>query len=131
MNNSLIIFFDGVCNLCNGFVDFLIKRNKQNLFKFASLQGSTAKSYLDESTLNELKTVVVYYDGKILKKSDAILIIFKKLGPFWCLLYLFKPIPRFLRDLIYDFIAQNRYRLFGKKDTCRLPTEQEKSYFLD
>ncbi|MDH5581934.1 MAG: DCC1-like thiol-disulfide oxidoreductase family protein [Bdellovibrionales bacterium] len=131
MDDSLIVFFDGVCSLCNGFVDFLMSHNKNKKLKFASLQGNTAKSYIDQISLNELKTIIVYHKGKTFKKSEAIFLIVKNLGAPWNLFIIFRLIPRFICDAIYDFIARHRYEIFGKKDTCRIPTEDEKSYFLD
>ncbi len=126
-----IIFFDGVCSLCNGFVDFILERDKKHLFSFASLQGEHAKLKLNKQDLG-LGSVVLSEDDKTYYKSTAVLRIFFALGGGWTMLSLtLSVIPVFLRDKVYDQIAKNRYRLFGKHDSCRLPTQDEKAYFLD
>ncbi len=128
----MLILFDGVCNLCNGFVNFVIDRDSQNHFKFAPLQSQMGQKILQDFNLQttDFQTVILLKDNKILKKSDAVLEIVKYLdGPLRFLQYT-KIIPRFLRDLVYDFVAANRYRFFGKQDTCRIPTPELKSKFL-
>ena len=124
-----IIFFDGVCNLCNGFVDFVIDRDG-GIHKFASLQGETAQKILGERAI-VLDSVILWSDGKILEKSSAALSIANEMGFPWALSGIFWLVPRFLRDWVYDFVAKNRYRFFGKRETCRLPTPGEKARFLD
>jgi predicted DCC family thiol-disulfide oxidoreductase YuxK len=125
-----IVFFDGHCNLCNGFVNFLIRRQKKHSLQVAPLQGTTAKEKLEASHL-ELNTIV-YFDGeKSWQKSTAVLHILMELGSLWrTLAFAGQIFPRPLRDFIYDLVAKNRYRLFGRQDTCRLPTESEKERFL-
>ncbi len=129
MNEKSIIFFDGVCGLCNGFIDFIIRRDKQNIFKMASLQGNYAKEHLKAH--HDLKTVVFSHRGKLFVKSEAVLQIFSLMSFPWNLLIIFRIFPRFMRDYFYDIVAKNRYEIFGKRDTCRLPNEKEKEYFLD
>ncbi len=125
-----IIFFDGVCSLCNGFVDFVIKRDSKNLFKFSSLQSGTATSVLGSNF--GLATIVFYDDGHQHIKSTAVLKILFQLGGGWTLFAIFASgIPVILRDLIYNFIAKNRYKFFGRRQTCRLPTETERKLFLE
>lgn len=128
-----IILFDGVCNLCNGFVQFVIKRDPESKFRFASLQGKSAqvilKNNIRESALYD--SVVFVSRGLAWQKSDAVLNILKEMGGLWKVLFVFKLMPRFLRDAVYDFIAANRYRLFGKRDNCMVPTTELKSRFLD
>jgi predicted DCC family thiol-disulfide oxidoreductase YuxK len=130
MTDRQIIFFDGVCNLCNGFVDFLVSRDKEQVFFFAPLQGETARLRLAADVPAKLNSVVLWNQGQILEKSDAALMILQQLGGIWWLSRLFWIVPAFLRDLIYDLVAVNRYRLFGRRETCRLPTPEEKARFL-
>lgn len=130
MTDRQIIFFDGLCNLCNAFVDFLIKRDKDLNFSFAPLQGETARQKLPAGQPAKLNSVVLWNQGEILEKSDAALMILQQLGGLWWLMRVFWVVPAFLRDLVYDFVAANRYRFFGKRETCRLPTPEEKARFL-
>ena len=127
MTGKQIIFFDGVCNLCNAFVDLVMKRDVDEHFLFAPLQGETAKEKALDSSL---KTVILWNQGELLKKSDAALMVLQQLGGIWWFARVFWIVPGFLRDLAYDLVAANRYRLFGKRETCRLPTPQEKARFL-
>ena len=130
MNQEHIIFFDGVCNLCNNAVDFIIKRDVQGVFKFAPLQGETAKSLLSREKLESLDSLILYRGGVAFLRSNAAINIAKELSSPWSLISYFKWIPLVLRDGIYNMIAKSRYRLFGKKDTCRLPTKAQKELFL-
>ncbi len=125
-----IIFFDGVCGLCNGFVDFVIARDKNNSFYFSPLQSDFAQKNLPAEFVNDLKTIVVKIDGQVYKKSRAVLKVTNKLGGFWKLLSIARFLPTFVLDFFYDYIATNRYKFFGKKETCRLPTPEEKIRFI-
>ena len=125
-----ILFFDGVCNLCNGFVNFLVWADQKRALQVASLQGKHAEKLLGQE-FRKLDSVVLYDEGEIYQRSDAVLQSFRLLGFPWNLLLLFFLVPRFIRDFIYDCIASGRYQMFGKRDTCRLPTPEEKKYFLD
>jgi predicted DCC family thiol-disulfide oxidoreductase YuxK len=127
-----IILFDGVCNLCNNAVDFIIKRDKKNRFKFSSLQDNSSLKLLNEFNLQEgyLDSIILISGDKIFYKSRAALEISKKLSGIWPLFYSLILIPAFIRDPVYEWIARNRYKWFGKKSTCRLPKEEEKSKFL-
>lgn len=116
-----IIFFDGVCLLCNGFVDFLHILDKSNKFYYAPLQGKTARSVLDRQ-LQQLDMVVFRNArGKIFVKSEAVLEIAATLGGVLSILRFFKIIPTHARDWLYDRIVELRYDWFGKRDTCRMP----------
>ena len=126
-----VLFFDGVCGLCNRAVDFLLKIDKQHKLHFAPIQGETAKDVLPENLTENLDTVILYEKEKLYYKSDAALRSLKISGGWWRYLYYFKFLPRFIREFIYDIIAENRYDWFGKRDACRLPTPEEKKYFLD
>ncbi len=124
-----ILFFDGVCNLCNGFVDFLIHRDSNLLF--APLQGKAAQQYLPKEFTQSMPSVVLWSEGNIKIKSDGALAVLGELGGVWVLMKVFWLVPKFLRDMVYDFVAHNRYRMFGKRDTCRLPTAEERERFLE
>jgi len=127
-----VILFDGVCNLCNNSVLFIIKRDPKAKFKFASLQSEFGKSNLEKFGLpiTELNSVLFIKEGKLFQKSNAALEIAKQLGGVWPVFYIFKLVPAFLRDGVYSWIARNRYRWFGKKDACMIPTPELKSRFL-
>jgi predicted DCC family thiol-disulfide oxidoreductase YuxK len=125
-----IIFFDGHCNLCNGFIDFLIRHDhKKNIF-YSPLQGLAAKK-LGLSQDNNLKSVVFHDGHQVFQKSRAVIHVFCELGGVWSLVKVFKLTPSFILDLFYDLIAKNRYKIFGYKQTCRVPTAAEKVQFLD
>lgn len=127
-----IVFFDGICHLCNAFVDFLVRHDHHHRLHFAPLQGQTAALRLPFPHREELGSVVIWHQGEILTKSQAVLMIFRILGGRWRLFAQIAAIcPRWLRDLIYDWIAKNRYRWFGMRETCRLPSPMEKSRILD
>ena len=131
-DSSPIIFFDGVCGLCNHFVDFVLDHDSQDLFLFAPLQGISAESYLPEEDVEELKSVVLWDSGKTYRKSTAVVRILQKLNGIWWLLgWLFWFIPWPLRDVLYTIVAKLRYRLFGKREMCRFPTPEEEARFLN
>jgi len=122
-----------VCNLCSGSVQFILKRDPQAKFKFASLQSLFGQAKLEKHGLNKnnLHSIIFLKDEKIFQRSDAALEIAKQLNGLWPALYVFKILPRFLRDGIYNWIASNRYRWFGKKDACWLPSPELKARFID
>ena len=128
-----IIFFDGVCNLCNSSVNFVIDRDPKSLFKFATLQSSLAENLLDSTVINpaDVESIVFLSGNRIFRKSRAALEISRHLRGIWPMFYILIIIPGFIRDFIYNFIAKNRYKWFGKQDTCRIPTPELKSRFLD
>lgn len=130
--NHPILFFDGVCNLCNASVQRVIKADKKEVFRFASLQSEAAQELLADTGLNpqELKSVILYHQDKFYTRSDAVLESARLLGGGWSLLYICKLIPPFIRDTIYDWVARHRYRWFGKQDACMLPTPDLKRRFL-
>ena len=128
-----VILFDGVCNLCNGSVQFVIRRDKDALFRFASLQSNSGQALLRQYGLpeNTFNSFVLIDGGKTYTKSSAALRVAKKMRGGWRLLYGLMIVPKFIRDGIYNLIARNRYRWFGKKDACMIPTPALKSRFLD
>ncbi len=128
---EIILFFDGVCGLCNGLVDWLLPRDHKKKIKFATLQGTTAATLLTKAHTEDLNTVVLWYKGRILTESQAILTCLRELGGFWSLAYGLIIIPSFISDTVYRFIARNRYKFFGKLSTCRMPLPGERLQFLD
>jgi predicted DCC family thiol-disulfide oxidoreductase YuxK len=123
-----VVFFDGTCGLCNGFVDFLVRHDRGRRLRFAPLQGETAAHF---ARLPRALDSVVVADGPVvLVKSDAALCVFARLGWPWRLAGLARVVPRALRDAVYDLIARNRYRWFGQRDACRIPSEREARWFL-
>jgi predicted DCC family thiol-disulfide oxidoreductase YuxK len=130
--DKTIILFDGVCNFCNGSVNFIIKRDKKNRFLFAPLQSDFGKEFLSSYELSstDLDSVIVFHEGKVLQKSQAALAVTSHLGFLWPMLSIFKIFPTFILDFFYDFIARNRYRFFGKKDACMIPTPEVRAKFL-
>ncbi len=127
-----ILLFDGVCNLCNGFVQFVIKRDPAEQFVFGALQSEIGQSLLEQHQLpKNLSTVVLIHQGKAYTQSDVALETGRILGGGWQAFYVFKWIlPAFLRNAIYDWLARNRYRLFGKSEQCMVPTPELKARFL-
>jgi predicted DCC family thiol-disulfide oxidoreductase YuxK len=126
-----IIFFDGVCNLCNAWVDLLIRLDKQKIFYFAPLQGSTAEAVLGNSMARiELRSVVFYNGGQLLFGSDAVIAVLSELRGLNWAGWLAKFLPQSLRQNAYDWVATKRYALFGQRDACRLPTPEERARFL-
>ncbi|MDR7129254.1 putative DCC family thiol-disulfide oxidoreductase YuxK [Algoriphagus sp. 4150] len=127
-----IIFFDGVCNLCNTSIDFVIQRDKNDHFLVGALQEDLSREILSRFEVREdyLDSLVLLEKGKIYYKSTAALKIARNLTGLWPALYILILLPKFLRDPIYNWIGSNRYRWFGKKSTCRLPTPAEKAKFL-
>lgn len=125
-----LVFFDGVCHLCNGFVDAVISRDKKHKLLFAPLQGDTALGLLAPHDRESLETVVFYEKGKTYHRSAAVIRILATLGGVFKLFLLALVIPGPIRDVLYKLVARNRYSWFGKREFCRLPTPQERSYLL-
>jgi predicted DCC family thiol-disulfide oxidoreductase YuxK len=132
-NRPVVILFDGVCNLCNGFVQFLIKRDPTAKFKFASLQSDFGKSQLARFNLNpEVLHSIIVIDGETVhQRSDAALRIANHLGGVWKGLNIFKVLPKVFRDAVYNVVARNRYRLFGRRESCMIPTPELKGRFIE
>jgi predicted DCC family thiol-disulfide oxidoreductase YuxK len=128
----MTILFDGVCNFCNASINFVIDRDSKGIFKFATLQSEIGQELLKKYSLkqNDFDSIILEKEGKIYQKSDAALEIARNLDGLWQIFYVFKIIPSFLRNPIYDLIAKNRYRIFGKTDACRIPTPELKARFL-
>ena len=125
-----VVLFDGVCGMCNSTVDFLMSIDSRNLLKFSPLQGEFAAREAKEDT-KDLQTLVFYDDGKVYKRSSAVLRLLAQLGGIWSAAWWFLLIPTALRDWTYGLIARNRYKLFGKSEACRMPTKEEREKFID
>ena len=128
-----IVFFDGVCGLCNGFIQFVLAVDRTAVFQIATLQGTTAVNLLGLDASAPLATVIVRADsGKLLTRSNAVIYIFRQVGGIWAAVAMVgRWIPERVRDWCYDVVAANRFRLFGKLSTCRMPTPSERGRFLD
>lgn len=133
MSSKYIVLFDGVCNLCNGSVQFIMKRDRKKKFLFGSLQGKTGQEYLRKYHLptDQFHSFMLIESNVLYTRSTAVLRMLKHLGRGWQVLYVFIFLPQVLRDGVYKLIATNRYRLFGKKDHCKVPTADEKERFLE
>lgn len=131
-NTSEVILFDGVCNLCSSSVQFIINRDRGR-YTFSSLQSKFGERTLINLGLNttEFHSLILLQNNKALQRSDAALEIARHLTGGWPIFYVFKVLPRFIRDPVYNWISRNRYRWFGKKDSCWLPTQELKSRFVD
>ena len=130
--NYKIILFDGVCNLCNSSVNFVIKKDKKEVFRFAALQSEIGQKYISKFKIDPSQTdSIVLIDGdKHYIKSSAALTIAKYLKGGYPLFYAFMIVPNFIRNWVYDYVAKNRYRWYGKKESCMIPTPELKSKFL-
>ena len=131
-----IIFFDGYCNLCNHTVDFILLRDKLKIFSFGSLQSNIALKLLSKygyplDKIKNLDNVVYLRNGKLKIKSEAVLSILFDLRGIYRISYIFYLFPKFLRDFLYDYIARKRYKWFGKRNICRIPTPEELSRFVE
>ncbi len=127
-----IVLFDGICNLCNGLIQFIIKRDRTDQFRFATLQSEIGRQLLQSFDLTPtgMDSFVFIKKGKYLLKSTAALNLLKELGGFWKLFYLFIIIPRPIRDGVYSLIAKSRYKIFGKRNSCMIPTPGLRKKFL-
>ena len=127
-----VLLFDGVCNLCNASVQWVLKRDNKGVFRFAALQSDAGQQLLKQhgSLPEQFDSVVLAAGGRIFLRSDAVLELLWLLGGFWRSLYCFKILPRPLRDALYNFVAKNRYRWFGRREECWLPKVEWKDRFL-
>ena len=125
-----IILFDGVCNLCSFSVGFIIKHDKKGYFHFASIQSKIGKELIEKYGLKELDSIILIQDNKAHIYSDAVLHIAKGLDGWYRYLYVFRFTPKMFRDAIYKVVAKYRYRIFGRKESCMIPTEELLERFL-
>ncbi|HVE59515.1 MAG TPA: thiol-disulfide oxidoreductase DCC family protein [Pyrinomonadaceae bacterium] len=127
---SAIILFDGVCNFCDGSVNFIIEHDKKNYFKFAPLQSEAGQKYVEKFGLSAIDSVILVENEKVYTHSTAALKVAGNLGGIWSLFYAFIIIPKPIRDFFYKLFARYRYKLFGKKDECMIPTPEVRAKFL-
>jgi predicted DCC family thiol-disulfide oxidoreductase YuxK len=130
LNRKTIVYFDGVCSLCNHFVDLLLRLDRADRLRFAPLQGQTAFKRLPPSDTVNLGSLVVSKGDRVYRESNAVVQILLELGRYKFLGYLLKMIPEFARDTAYRFVARHRYQIWGKKETCRIPTPEERAHFV-
>lgn len=137
-DSNPIVLYDGVCGLCNRLVQFLLKHDSHDRFRFASLQSEFAQRLMTRHGVDphDLDTVYVVKDPdqpteSLLARSDAILYMLRELGGIWCLAGIGRVLPRALRDAVYKIVARNRYRVFGKHESCMLPEPKHRAKFLD
>ena len=133
MDKGPVIFFDGVCNLCNGAVQYVIKHDTKKIFRFASLQSDSGQQLLQKNALPQthFTSFILLENDKVFTKSTAALKVARKLTGVVRLLYGFIIVPAFIRDAVYNFIARNRYKWFGKQESCMIPTPELKNRFLN
>ncbi len=128
----MIVFFDGVCGLCNNAVNYLMARDQKKIMTFAPLQGQAASAQLTPSDVADLNSIVIIDGDVTYRKSEAVLHVLSSLSPSWNIIAkTLSLVPLALRDRVYGIVARSRYSLFGKRDVCRLPTPEERSRFLD
>ena len=126
-----VVLFDGVCSLCNASVDFIIRHEKGDKLTFASLQSDVGKAIIEKSGVEVIPdSILLYNDGKLLVESTAVLCIARFLRRPYSWLNFLSIVPMNIRDTVYRLVARNRYKWFGKRDTCRIPTPQERDKLL-
>ena len=128
-----IILFDGVCNFCNAGVNFIIRQDKKNIFRFAALQSKAGQQLADKYQLpkENFNSFILIDKGKVYNRSTAGFKVYGKLPWYWKWTQIFWIVPRFITDAVYDLIARNRYKWFGKKEECMIPTPEIRNRFLD
>ena len=133
MSEKPIILFDGICNFCNAMVNFIIRQDIKNVFLFAALQSEAGGKLLEQYHINWQRndSFVVIDDNKAYMKSSAVLRLYNKLPWYWKWTQVFWIVPKFIRDWVYNVIARNRYRWFGKREECMVPTEAARRRFLE
>ncbi|QEC58503.1 thiol-disulfide oxidoreductase DCC family protein [Flavisolibacter ginsenosidimutans] len=127
-----VILFDGVCNFCNAGINFIMRQDKNKVFRFAALQSEAGQKLLAQYNLprKEFESFVLIDEGKVYQKSSAGLKVYGKLPWYWKWTQVFWLAPKFIRNVVYDFIAKNRYRWFGKKEQCMIPMQEVRNRFL-
>lgn len=133
LRHANVVVFDGICNLCNWGVKFIIRRDHKNKFLFAPLQSQIGTRLLADHGIQteNIKTILLIKDGKAYTKSDAVFEILSEFRPVWRILLIFRFVPRVIRDFVYGAVAKNRYRLFGKKERCMIPSADIKAKFIE
>ena len=133
IDSKIVVLFDGVCNLCNGAVQYLIRRDRKNVFRFASLQSEPARALLQgyQFSSGQFDSIIVVKSGRVYERSDAVMILASALGFPWKVMVAGKVLPRLVRDGLYNLIARNRYRIFGRRESCMIPDPALKDKFLE
>jgi predicted DCC family thiol-disulfide oxidoreductase YuxK len=133
MNEHPVILFDGVCNFCNGLMNFVIRQDKKRVFRFAALQSEAGKNILQQHNLStqDFDSFVLIDKNRVFKKSSASLKVMSRLPWYWKPAQILWIIPLFIRNAVYDFVARNRYKWFGKKEQCMVPTPEIRGRFLN
>ncbi|MCK5815112.1 MAG: DUF393 domain-containing protein [Flavobacteriaceae bacterium] len=132
ISHQPLLFFDGVCNLCNSSVQYILKKDIQNQFKFASLQSDAAKQILLQFNKDnsDLDSIILTHNNQLYSKSTAVLKVAGILGGILSLALVFWVVPKPIRDWVYGYVAKNRYKWYGKRDICMIPTQELKSKFI-
>lgn len=131
VNEHSILFYDGLCGLCDLWVQFVLARDKRRRIHYAALQGKTAGRLLDQHLITTMPSVVFHHQGRNLLKSRAILAVLRQLGGPWHLFVVFYLVPRFIADFVYDGVARRRLLWFGRLAACRRPDAEDRELFLD
>ena len=128
---AVILLFDGICNYCNRWVNFIIRHDKKKKFRFAAMQSEAGKKLLKQYHIaEETESAILIYNQKVYLKSSTGLHVLYHLGKIYSLAFVFIIVPAYIRDFYYDIIARNRYKCWGKKDTCIIPPDNVKERFL-
>ncbi len=127
------MLYDGVCNVCNASVQWVIRHDPSAIFRFAALQSPIARELLKHTPIDpgQLNSVILIDGNRVLTASDALIAIARRLGPPWSFARVFQPLPRVIRNAMYRVVAHNRYRVFGKREACLIPTPDVRARFLD
>lgn len=131
--NKKIVIFDGVCNLCDASIQFIIKYDKRDVFRFVSIQSELGKNIVNHIgiDISKIDSIILYIPNKAYyTKADAVFTVLKEFNNLYCVFYYLKILPNFVKNSLYDFVAKNRYNWFGKKDFCLIPTSELKAKFL-
>lgn len=133
MDDRYIVIFDGVCNFCNGAVNFIIRRDPNALFSFTPMQSESGKWLIDEhhAPMVGVDTFLLIKNGQCFDRTDAALEICRDLTGFWFLFRIFKILPRSFRDFFYRLFARNRYKLFGRREECMIPSPEVRDRFIE
>lgn len=126
-----VVFFDGVCNLCNSYVQWLIRRDKKQRLRYSSLQSGYAQQHITDPAILATDSIVFFKNQHYYTKSTAVIHILRTLGFPYRFALILLLVPKFLRDWVYDVVARNRYKWFGKRDTCMMPNPSLKNLFLE
>jgi predicted DCC family thiol-disulfide oxidoreductase YuxK len=131
--NKKIVFFDGICNLCDASIQFIIKYDKNDVFRFVSIQSELGKMIISHIgiDISKIDSIILYIPNKAyFTKANAVLTIIKDLDSFLSIFYFLKIVPNYIKNTMYDFVAKNRYKWYGKKEYCLIPSTELKSKFL-